>query len=60
MCGIAGAVSFFLNKNTQTTLLHKWQTLLRHRGPDDWGYYCNPTETLAGSVTDNTWLVPDT
>ena len=46
MCGIAGTASSSINKNTQVTVLQKWQTLLRHRGPDDWGHYCNPTETV--------------
>ena len=46
MCGIAGTASSFLSKNTQITLLHMWQTLLHHRGPDGQGHYCNPNETV--------------
>ncbi len=46
MCGIAGTASSFIDKTTQEILLNNWQILLRHRGPDDQGYYCNPNEQV--------------
>lgn len=42
MCGIAGMFSRLLSlENATESLLRNWHALLKHRGPDDWGWYRN-------------------
>jgi asparagine synthase (glutamine-hydrolysing) len=47
MCGICGFVSFEPEHNTDKLILQKMNGTLRHRGPDDEGYYQDSRASLA-------------
>ena len=47
MCGICGVVSFEPGQSTDKSILEKMNHTLRHRGPDDDGYYQDSCASLA-------------
>lgn len=47
MCGICGVVSFEPSQVTDKSILEKMNNTLRHRGPDDEGYYQDSRASLA-------------
>jgi asparagine synthase (glutamine-hydrolysing) len=47
MCGICGVVSFEPGQSTDKSILEKMNHTLRHRGPDDEGYYRDSCASLA-------------
>ncbi|MBL7997691.1 MAG: asparagine synthase (glutamine-hydrolyzing) [Candidatus Kapabacteria bacterium] len=46
MCGIAGTFHYKNQQPVEFDTLHAMTSSLRHRGPDEDGYYMNPTRTL--------------
>lgn len=47
MCGICGVVSFQPNRPVDPSILQRMNHSLRHRGPDDEGYYQDAQASLA-------------
>src|ERR1035437_8815889 len=41
MCGICGKLNFERSKSVSKDLLKSMADAIRHRGPDDEGYYCS-------------------
>ena len=48
MCGITGAIWTDPEKALENSTLHRMTAALRHRGPDDEGYYCSDIEVRPG------------
>ena len=46
MCGICGVVSFEPDHSIDRSILQKMNDTIRHRGPDDEGYYQDPRASL--------------
>lgn len=46
MCGICGVVSFEQEKSVDRSILQKMNDMIRHRGPDDEGYYQDARASL--------------
>ncbi|MBX7153752.1 MAG: asparagine synthase (glutamine-hydrolyzing) [Bacteriodetes bacterium] len=46
MCGIAGTFHYNNNAEVNFDTLHAMTSTLHHRGPDDSGYYMNPTHSV--------------